>query len=663
MILTERRFLVLACVFFLAVKCLWILLPIQAMGIPRLGDDGLVYLWTGVSTVIEPKMDTPAVQDIIALRQLTESNDASLDFLRARTTMRVTYVTASPFAMITGALVHSGLPPAFAFAGAELIVAVALAVGIAGLGAVLFGSAASAAALAVLAFCVLPQQGLHYLVPGVLALSLSLIILKELCKARPRGGVVFAASAVLMLTHAIGLVYLCICFAFALLLPLARQKKMVPEWKAPAFIVLGGLAATVAARLAGARAPETSGTGALSVDGIMQNLSAAAGFVGQSMANQPVIWCLGCIGFVLLARERRLEPVLLLGLFLAVFGVASLYDINGYPGELASRILVPVVILLAFAAGHVAVCAYRAGRWMLIGVAALFGLQTAMQAHVTWRLLADNMNSRAEILDPAAIRTDLAALPEDATILWTDPDISMMAAFLEGAARFHALPYPMIERSPMRDALIARAMPGFIAAAIPKGLNTSARNGSSRLSERRYGVNFEDFQSANIRLYGDAPDRIYLRLSRVADEAGMQISAADGGEACRLQWDGVQSLQGGIWVGLHLENCSAGTVITIRPQQSDVALLGFSFAQPRARINWPWGTQALLTAQARDPGRADAAFQFNWQSLLGSYLAENANPLVLSDDSGIVWLKTNLAIPRGEDIPKPPDSLATGAGL
>jgi hypothetical protein len=663
MILTERRFLVLACAFFLAVKCFWILLPVQVMGIPRLGDDGLVYLWTGVSTVLEPKMDTPAVQDIIALRQLTGSDDPELDFLRARTTMRVTYVTASPFAMITGALVHAGLPPAIAFAGAELIVAVALAAGIAGLGAVLCGSAAGAAALAVLAFCVLPQQGLHYLVPGVLALSLSLIILTELCKAQPRAGLVLAAAVILVLTHAIGLVYLCICLAFALLLPLARQRKSMPEWKMPAVLVLAGLAAAAAAMLAGVRAPATSGTGTLSVDAILLNLGAAAGFAGQSMADLPVIWGLGCIGFVLLVRERRLEPVLLLGLFLAVFGVASLFDINGYPGELASRILVPIVILLACAAGHVAVRAYRAGRWMLTGVAALFGMQMTVQAHATWHLLADNMNSRAEILDPAAIRTDLAALPQDAVILWTDPDISMMAAFLEGAARFHALPYPMIERSPMRDALIARARPGFIAATIPKGLNTSARSGSTRFAGRRYGVDFEDFQSAHIRLQGDAADRIHLRFSRPVDEAGLQISAAGGGDACRLHRDGVQSLHGGIWVSLHLESCSAGTVVTIRPQESDVALLGFSLAPPRARVNWPWGTQALLTAQARDPGHSNAAFLFGWQDLLGPYLAENANPLVLSDDSGIVWLRADFAMPHGEGIAAQPDSPATGAGL
>ncbi|MEW6121431.1 MAG: hypothetical protein AB1698_02365 [Pseudomonadota bacterium] len=655
MILNERRLLALACVFFLLVKSLWVLLPVQAMGLPRLGDDGLVYLWTGAGTVLNPQVDTPAVQDIVALRQLKDGGDDALDFLRARTTMRVTYVAASPFAMLTGLLVHSGLSHKAAFAGAELIVAIVLAAGIASLGTALFGALGAAVALVVLAFAILPLQGIHYLIPGVLALALALLQLGELCRDRPRPLLLGALTLLIGLTHTIGVVYIALCLAFALLLPAVRRRAIVVEWTTLGAIVLGAVAAFAFVRLAGGQAPQTSGTGALSLVGVPRNLAAALGFVGQSMASQPMTWILGCLGLAWAVRHRRVEPLVLAVLILGLFLASSLFDITGYSGDLGARVLVLAMIVLAGAAGYALARLWRVSR-VLAGMAiVLLVAQVSIQARATWDLLVENMNSRGEIYDEAAIRADLAALPPDAAIIWTEPDISMMAAFLEGGTRFHALPYPLIERSPERDALIARWKPEYIAAPISKVFNTTARASGVRFSGRRYGVDFSDFRAVQVRLGGTVTDRFFLRVSSPSAGRDVALSVHNGGASCAPRVEDVLTLHDKLWLPVNVTGCSPQAIVTIRSDTPGLSILGLSFGAPRDRVNWPWGSSALVLAEARRTGDPDVGLVFHWRSLLGASLARDAQPEVLSDESGIVWLKTDIAsrLAKPDNAPAP----------
>lgn len=641
--LMPHRMLGLACLFFLLVKGLWVLLPVQAMGVPRLGDDSLVYLFTGVSTVLDPKMDTPAVQDILALRQMRESNDSALDFLRARTTMRVTYVAASPFAMVTGLLVKAGLSHKAAFAGAELIVAVGLTAALAAIGTALFGPAGGVMALTLLAFAILPMQGLHYLVPGVLALALGLLLLAEICRPRARLPVLLVLAVVLGLTHTIGTVYIALAIAFAALLPVARHRALVVNWRVLATLVLGACAAWAFVRLSGGRAPATSGTGGLSLTGFLTNLRFGLGYVGQSIATQPVTWALGCAGLVLTVRARRIEPLVLLFLLLGLFGAACLFEIPGYPGELAARVLVFVLVFLAAASGVAMVWAYGASRILFAAALVLVAGQTAVQAHATWLLLVDNMNSRAEIEDGPAIRADLAALPDGASILWTDPDISMMAAFIEGGTRFHAVPYPMIERSPERKDILARFRPAYIAAPIPKSFNTTARAGATHFSPRRYGVSFADFRTLQIRLPQQAGERVYLRLSQAPAQHELTLVAGNGGAGCAAKAGELMHQDGKLWLPVALDGCPAGTILTLSSDSPRLALLGLSFGPPQKRVNWPWGSTARVVAEAREEDGLKVALVFDWPTLLGRDLAREAEPVLLSDESGIVWLKTDMA--------------------
>jgi hypothetical protein len=639
----ERQALALACLLFFVVKAVFVVLPVRAMGEPRLGDDSLVYLWTGISTVLQPRLDTPAVRDIVALRRLKDPIGPEVDFARARTTMRTTYVAASPFAMLTGLLVEAGLSHKAAFAISELVVALVLTAGIAALVTRLYGPAAAAVALLLLALAILPQQGLHYLVPSVLALALAALLLAEVGRETPRLVLLIPSAVLLLLTHSIGLVYVAIAMANVVAVAMLRLQALRILWRVGFALVASVLLAYALDKLAGGRPPATAGTGRISLAEIPANLAAAFRFLYASIVSVPVVWLLGVAGLAFSARKRR-EAAILGALLAGAFLAATAFNLEGYPGELSSRILVMIVIVLSGAAGWLVVAALRSRPIYAAGVIALVAISLGLGAEATLAKFIENMNGRAEVYSEKEIRTDLAALPAHASIMWTDPDISMMAAFLEGAWRFRTLPYPMVEGSPSEKEVIERWRPDYIAAPIPKVFNTRSMVQSTALSPRFYGVSLSDFAELIVRFGDQRPSRLLMRLSGSPREEDLVV-AGSGGPCSGWRRDSV-NVAGNAWLALDLSECALDVSVALRGPPSDIALTGVSLGTPGQRVAWPWGSAVTIRAVPRDRQRSPVVLRFDWTTLLGRPLAEHldagAPPTLLSDRSGIVWLAVQL---------------------
>src|SRR5262249_50384881 len=152
------------------------------------------------------------------------------------------------------------------------------------------------------------------------------------------------------------------------------------------------------------------------------------------------------------------------------------------------------------------------------------------------------------------IRTDLELLPAHASIMWTEPDISMMAAFLEGAWRFRTLPYPMVEGSPSEAEVIGRWKPDHIAAPIPKSLNTRSMVQSTSLSPRFYGVSLADVSELTISFGERRPDRLLMRLSQPPRQDDLAIASKEG-PCADWRRDSVD-VAGETWLALDLAACA-----------------------------------------------------------------------------------------------------------
>lgn len=642
--MSKKSLFPFACAFFLIAKIVWVLVPTMPMGAPRLGDDALVYLWIGTGgSVLQPRVDTPGVRDIISLRQKQDAIDPKLDFLRARTTMRTTGISSSPPAIIGGLFLKAGLSHELAFAASEILVATVLTAGIASILAVLVGRFAAAIGVLLLTFALLPGQGLNFLIPSVFSLALSFLTWAEISRVNARVLPIALTALLAALTHSIALVYICISIAYALLVATARARRLTIPWAQVLALIGAVMAAHVLDYIAGGRLPLTSGMGKVSLSDIPLNFIPAITYLGAMFWSVPLIWLMGAGGLSVAIKQQKIEAPVLLLILSGAFIAGTAFNLEGYPGELSNRLLVPITVILAGLAG---LCLQSfiefAGR-IRIAAFILIGAHLSVNANATQLALFENLNSRNYIYDPAAIRAEIQSLPQSASILWTDPDVTMMAAFIEGAWRFHALPYPMIEGSPDIDRILSEWKPGYIGAPVPRPLNTSSEISSRSLSPRHHGVNFADFSSATINFGKAASDSIYLRFSSRPTTRAISFTLLGDGGPCpnpRRKYVAIESQH---WIKLDLTRCPSPGSLKIEGAESEISLLGARLEPPSGKVNWPWGSLLSLRGAPRSKVHDDILVRFDWTSLLGTSLVaklqHSDDMFVLSDISGIVWIK------------------------
>src|SRR3546814_10825859 len=128
---------------FLIVKVVWAVAPTQIMGLPRLGDDALVYVWSGANSAFASLSDSHAVRAIERLYGSSDPLRQDEQFELDRVSMRVIGSEPSPWWALTGGLISLGLSPTAVFAVLEVLPADTLAVGIDWLLSGLYGPAAA----------------------------------------------------------------------------------------------------------------------------------------------------------------------------------------------------------------------------------------------------------------------------------------------------------------------------------------------------------------------------------------------------------------------------------------------------------------------------------------------------------------------------------------
>ncbi len=634
-----RRWLAAAAALFLAVKLVWVLVPAAVMGLPRLGDDALVYLWSGVSSVAEPRLDKPAIRDIIQIRQEDASPPPALEHARARATMRTTGVTASPVALLAGGLLHAGVSHKLAFALVEAAIAVFLCFGIAyGVGQ-LCGQGAAAATLALLAFAILPNQGLHYLIPGVFVLALALVLWVTVLMRPARWLLALIIAIIMLLAHPIGPV--CVLVGIALLAGQAIQARRLPSASVMSLAALGTSFPLWLATNAwiGVRAPLTGGLGGFSLAEVPRNIMGLAGHLKTLVLTQPVLFVLLLVGLVLAIRQRRTRPnaFLLAGVLAGVVLTTVAVDVPGYPGELPSRALIALLI----------VCVGIAGTWLLesfmplrrcwlVGTAAIgFAWCTQLPQFLHYGI--ENINSRHQIYDAAKLRSEIAALPANTTIVWLDSDVALMAGLLEGADRLHAVPYSMLAKPEDLRSWTTSTAPVMLATTAPERLNGMSLVRSWSLRPRFYGFDFRSYSSVLI----DAAEATELpRFLRVAGGESRRLSVHAGdGRRCELEQPPSSAAQ---W--LRVTGCEGARQLQIESDDRNLRVTGISQLLQATGCAWPWEVSGLRLIAVSRKGGESREMSFGYDNLLGVQTARalqsQFGTLTLNScESGIVWLQ------------------------
>jgi hypothetical protein len=622
-----------------------------AMGMPRLGDDAYTYLWKGELFARGYSSQTPAQQDVLALRALDDAPDAALDWQRSRITMRASGAVAPVGDAIYAATRLLPLDAKWKFALVEAGIALVLAVALARFLSTFFGPTAAGLGLVLLAFTVFPNQGLSYFIPSTLTLALGLLAWAEIARPAPRWWLAAMLCVAMPFVHPIGQLYLALILAWPIAVWMGRAGALPSHALAKlGLIAVVPLAlALVLPRVVPMLAPPPSGNlGGFALGHVVEQVPALGRYLIAVLAASPLLLLVPATA-VAVTRAAWLEPriVALIGLVLCALGASLLHQLPGYPAELASRILVVLVIVGAGVAGKAATLLWQDRRAGAIAVGVLFGAWIAVGG---WFWLARHAleMQRPQIIHDTALRSRLAELPDEVAIVYFEADIGLFASLLQGADRHPAVVLPMLKGSPALTAGLTRHPLQLGLVPVSPGLNVLERKVWT-VTAHRFG--FPGHAVRSLRLAVPAAvegQALWLHLGgRVDGQSVAQRLSYDGGRAevgtLRLAprddgWMEIVRLEAGL------------RQVELTLPDADLWVTGIALDAPEPRNFWPWASGLELEFAYRGPVRPKRrSMHFAIEALLAEYRAADFAALVdlehpvVSDDTGLVFLRLRAA--------------------
>jgi hypothetical protein len=219
----------------------------------------------------------------------------------------------------------------------------------------LFGAGAAGLALALLAFKVFPDTGLHYVVPSNLTMALALIIWGRLVSCQGKAPWTLALGSLALVTmHPIGAIYAVMSVALAFLL--AEGKVRLTTYLPMLFVVL--LVALFLIIPAVTRLPSIPNL-LVMPGGNFSPLAMCRGAVisglevilvivrfGGGLFGSPPIFCAAVVlGWVTLSSNVR-RPVLTILSLNLLFLFGALFYLSTHPADLFLRLWIPLVVIL-----------------------------------------------------------------------------------------------------------------------------------------------------------------------------------------------------------------------------------------------------------------------------------------------------------------------------
>jgi len=641
---------------FVLAKLYLVLPTTAALATPRIGDDALVYLWKGQLTTLEKRDELPALKDIAQQRFLNDSLSPELIQQRSYVTQRTLGTPQFSYDRLVASALAIAPDLRWAFAFTEVIGIAAMAAGMGWFLLEVCGAAIAGLAMMLMAFAVLPNQGIYAFIPSTLSLSCSLLLWAYLWRrgADARVWVVLAAALPILGLHPIAKMYIALTPAI-LWLRLGR----LADWRAPVLWRVGFACAgaIIAIRLLplmipSLQQPPSAIMGGLDLSsGISHNFSAAANLLADPILRKNLLWALLLAGGLFIAPRASISrplALLLAGTF-ALLAVSLTFFLPGYPAELFSRVWVLFALFgAAVGAGFVL---HLIGRGFLLRRLAISVMVVGvLLSAVFWTVsyVPSVMNWRNEVLEEGDIRARLAAFPSESTLLYAETGVALQVSLLLDGYRLGALAYPMLAGTPSLDRLVSERKPVAIVTPGFTSLNSLAARHAKSFVHRRQGLYFPNV------------DRFVLRRGAGAPLGSLQVLTDSSEAGASLRWQSFDatgnplgSVQvtplpiGKYWVALSVP-MAAGAVEFSLPD-SHVWVIGISAGEPAPHVLWPWkaGWSLNYGFRGKDDSKS-VSINFTPRALLEQVHAEelvsyvdSADP-VLADDGGLVFLQTNI---------------------
>ena len=259
------------------------------------------------------------------------------------------------------------------FSITEIVGVVAMAAGFAAFLKILVGPAAAGLGLLLLAFAILPNQGIYAFIPGTFSLSLSMLLWAYLLKAKSEAKIlpVLLATIIILGIHQISKIYI----LAAIVIHAIGLGRFSAIFQRRNLLLYGSVGVTVLIAFILSKflpilaqpSLESFGSAAFG-GGVVENLKSSLSLIIDPFVRKNLLLVsLFLIGLIFY-RKKSLTPKL--GLILALISglllISMIHILNGYPAELFSRLFVPFAVVAAGVAGKFVLLQVKSGKYKKI---------------------------------------------------------------------------------------------------------------------------------------------------------------------------------------------------------------------------------------------------------------------------------------------------------
>ncbi|MFZ6016092.1 MAG: hypothetical protein ACOYU0_00450 [Nitrospirota bacterium] len=653
--LNSHRLFYIGIVIFILAKLYLVIMSTAALNTTRLGDDSLVYLWKGALNSFGYEKSLPALKDILAQRCLNDNPSEKIELSRWNTALRTTGTITPVYDFITRISLSTGLSMKWAFALTEVSGIIAMAAGFSAFLYMVVGPAAAGLGLGLLAFAILPNQGIYAFIPSTFALSLSMLLWAYLIKTKydARLLFVFIASVFISGIHPIAKVYLLMgIFIHAISFGTIKQVLIGRN-----ILLYGGIGCAILIQsiipliFPNLEVPPSELLGKVaSLDGFRLNLSAILPLIRDPFIRKNLLLvALFLIALLFYMEKIFSSNLILITLLIIIMMAISLFHyLPGYPAELFTRLMVPFAVIVAGIGSKFVLLQMKSSKYKRIKLLSLIiGYITTM---VLWvgSYVFHVMNWRTEVIRDEPLKSQHQRLSENTNILYVETDIALQASLLQGGYKFGVVAYPMIKNTISLDYILNKKKPEVMVMPNFRSLNSLSTNRIKNFKLRRHGFNFEATDYIVIESQeGKTMSSLYLFINNLSDNAilTMQVFSINHGTGFSESKISVQpNFKGWLKVLDHPEGVK--TVRIVLPEQNGW-VEGVATEPPSAHIYWPWKSGAAIKYHMRNkPVHKVLEIQFTLERLLSEYDAVELGSVisepvfVISDDSGLVFFRT-----------------------
>lgn len=564
----------------------------------------------------------------------------------------------------------------------------------------LVGPAATGVALALLAFKVFPDTGLHHLVPSNLTMAGAVVVWARLLARQGWAPWTLVISALLLPgLHPVGVLYSLVSLGLALSLAAPQDRRRLLLVVAGAILVLSAFF-LISAWSTGiflvrfTLLPAVPDPVSSILTGAGQNLQAVViGIIrsaGGLFGSAPFFLAALVLGWLTLPDRQRRPVGALLALNLLLL-LVMLFYVSSHPGDVILRLWIPLVVLLFGLVGQAPVAlagwcrlsqkradvpasgAASAGPTTpmslapglpLILLAMFFGYAVQMAAVGAEQIVTYSSYLRQ--------RQPLALSPQQPGLLLAQASpgdrvmynslILMPYYFIHGAMRLGAIYYhPALKTAALEEVLRQPGVrfavtynptvfhPTFVGQEEPRWWITSPSFRYSPLDRpRRFGplaregrIAMGEYHWLEVAVTeGPSPRVLRLQIDNPAEAAALTITAPVGGgdSLPDRRITVVLPAQSSGWLPVDLTALGQPRRLRlIFPAGDTGAQLGGLVFGDNAH-NWPWAERATLQARPREPGAPDIHISFDPRALLPPPL-QHREITILDDRGSAVLLR------------------------